>query len=74
MVSRIETGCPVYEQTGEAIELLFGNGLFRPQGRLTALGDARNIVCTRTKCPVTKDAKVWPSDSLTLACELVHAN
>jgi hypothetical protein len=44
--------CPVYEQAGEAIELLFGSGLFVAEGRLTAFGRARNIIRIRTRCPV----------------------
>jgi hypothetical protein len=48
-----EAGCPVCEQTGEAIELLFGSGRFRAQRRLTAFGRARNIIRIRTRCPVT---------------------
>ena len=43
--------CPVYEQTGEANGLLFGSGLLRAQGRLTAFGRARNIIRIRTRCP-----------------------
>jgi hypothetical protein len=43
-----ETGCPVYKQRCEAIELLFGSGLFRFQRRLTGFGGARKIVRIRT--------------------------
>jgi hypothetical protein len=46
---RVDTCCPVYKQRCEAAELLFGNGLFRRQGRLTGFGSARNIIRIRTK-------------------------
>src|SRR5258708_3002870 len=46
-----EAVCPVCKQDARAIELLFGNGLFSFQTRLTVFRHARNIVCIRTKCP-----------------------
>jgi hypothetical protein len=55
MASCSETRCPVYEQTAEAIELLFGSGLFRGQGRLTGFGGARNIIRIRTNCMAAAD-------------------
>jgi hypothetical protein len=47
--------CPVYGQTGEAIELLFGSGVFRFVGRLTVIRGARKIIRIRTKCPTAED-------------------
>ena len=49
--SRGETACPVYEQTRQATEFLFGSGVFRFRRRLTGFRSARNIVRIRTKCP-----------------------
>jgi hypothetical protein len=49
MACRRDFICPVYEQTGEAIELLFGSGRLATQGRLTAFGHARNIIRIRTR-------------------------
>jgi hypothetical protein len=62
--------------------------LFRAQGRLTGFGRARNIIRIRTRCPAAAtrydrdrlnrfddvSLPFWPSDSLTLARELVDAD
>jgi hypothetical protein len=42
-----ETRCPIYEQRGEAIGVLFGSGLFGRERRLTGFGGARKIVRIR---------------------------
>src|SRR3954470_9936197 len=42
------------EQADEAIEQFSATAFFRAQWRLTALGDARNIVRTRTSCPASE--------------------
>jgi hypothetical protein len=49
MPGRGERLCPVCEQAGQAIELLFGSGLFRFRECLTVFRHARNIICIRTK-------------------------
>jgi hypothetical protein len=53
-----QTRCSVYEQRCGAVEVLFGNGDFRFDGRLTGFRGARNIVRIRTKCPAANDAKI----------------
>jgi hypothetical protein len=54
--------CPVYGQTGKAIELLFGSGVFRFAGRLTVIRGARKIIRTRTKCSTVKDNVVLAAE------------
>jgi hypothetical protein len=43
--------CPIYEQRGQAIEFLFGNGISRSKGSLTGFRSARNIVRIQTNLP-----------------------
>jgi hypothetical protein len=65
---------------------LFGSGNFRGERRLTGFRGARKIIRIRTKRPAASNVKfstpvdhaakhfLLPFDSLTLACELVHAD
>jgi hypothetical protein len=81
LASRAEARCPLCEQTGEAIELIFGNEVFAGAGALDSIGRrAQHHSCTnelsgggcrndRDRLNHVCDASLSfkPSDSLTLA-------